>query len=414
MTNFASNIDHIAKLDNSFAMSLALTVNNVVLRVGNTYDVSTTVSIYNRTTSITEHKTIIGTLSTTDIDTYLTSIKTQLELAYPVTVSHSTSIGINSVAISNIINVGLIVNTSGYYVRNMEMSISLSGVQQYSIDATLISPIELTPTMLNITPEVLASLNTITTVAVTQVGIVAAQASAASASAASALNSLNTLNAAYTGSDLLTKIKTVDGTGSGLDADLLEGMQPLELPISTATQSALDLKAPLVSPSFITPALGTPSSGNLANCTFPTLNQNTTGTSSSVTGIVSGANGGTGIANTGHTIILGGNLTTSGAFSTTLTSIAETIVTLPTSGTLSTLAGTETLSNKTLVAPSLTGIPTAPTAIAGTNTTQLATTEYVLANSVQATEYATSTIGGIIKMRIDGSTLYITNNGLDA
>jgi hypothetical protein len=32
------------------------------------------------------------------------------------------------------------------------------------------------------------------------------------------------------------------------------------------------------SPSLTTPALGTPASGNLANCTFPTLNQDTTGT----------------------------------------------------------------------------------------------------------------------------------------
>jgi len=41
-------------------------------------------------------------------------------------------------------------------------------------------------------------------------------------------------------------------------------------------------------------ALGTPSSGTLTNCTFPTLNQNTTGTASNVTGTVLVANGGTG------------------------------------------------------------------------------------------------------------------------
>lgn len=41
-------------------------------------------------------------------------------------------------------------------------------------------------------------------------------------------------------------------------------------------------------------ALGTPSSGVLTNCTFPTLNQNTTGTASNVTGTVAIANGGTG------------------------------------------------------------------------------------------------------------------------
>lgn len=41
-------------------------------------------------------------------------------------------------------------------------------------------------------------------------------------------------------------------------------------------------------------ALGTPSSGTLTNCTFPTLNQNTTGTAANVTGVVAAANGGTG------------------------------------------------------------------------------------------------------------------------
>ena len=36
------------------------------------------------------------------------------------------------------------------------------------------------------------------------------------------------------------------------------------------------------SPTLVTPALGTPASGNLANCTFPTLNQNTTGSAGSL------------------------------------------------------------------------------------------------------------------------------------
>ncbi len=68
----------------------------------------------------------------------------------------------------------------------------------------------------------------------------------------------------------------------------------------------------------------------------------------SLAGILLGANGGTGIANTGKTITLGGNLVTSGAFATTLTSTNTTAVTLPTTGTLATLAGTETLTNKTI------------------------------------------------------------------
>lgn len=44
-----------------------------------------------------------------------------------------------------------------------------------------------------------------------------------------------------------------------------------------------------------------------------------------------------------------------------------------------TLNGTQTLTNKTLTSPALTGTPTAPTAAGGTNTTQVATTAFVAA-----------------------------------
>lgn len=39
----------------------------------------------------------------------------------------------------------------------------------------------------------------------------------------------------------------------------------------------------LTSPTFTSPVLGTPSSGTLTNCTFPTLNQNTTGSAATLT-----------------------------------------------------------------------------------------------------------------------------------
>ena len=63
---------------------------------------------------------------------------------------------------------------------------------------------------------------------------------------------------------------------------------------------------------------------------------------------VAGQYGGTGVANTGKTITLGGNLTTSGANAVTFTSTGTTSVTLPTTGTLATLAGSESLTNKTI------------------------------------------------------------------
>ena len=52
------------------------------------------------------------------------------------------------------------------------------------------------------------------------------------------------------------------------------------------------------SPTLVTPVLGTPTSGNLANCTFPTLNQNTTGTAAGLSATLAVASGGTGLTST--------------------------------------------------------------------------------------------------------------------
>jgi hypothetical protein len=90
-------------------------------------------------------------------------------------------------------------------------------------------------------------------------------------------------------------------------------------------------------------ASATPAWGAIQSSDVPTLNQNTTGTAANVTGIVAPANGGTGVANNAAS-----TLTISGAHPVDLTVSASTNVTLPASGTLSTLGGVETLTNKTI------------------------------------------------------------------
>lgn len=105
-----------------------------------------------------------------------------------------------------------------------------------------------------------------------------------------------------------------------------------------------------------------PTTGTLVNSDVATLSSLvsigtvTTGTWNG--SIIGGQYGGTGVNNSGKTITLGGNLVTSGAYAVTLTATDTTNVTLPTTGTLATLAGSESLTNKKLGSLTTDGIVT--------------------------------------------------------
>jgi len=98
--------------------------------------------------------------------------------------------------------------------------------------------------------------------------------------------------------NLSTGNVTVNSSGGNLVATVLPGTTAHVMCIGTALTTAADWDADFTafstvtgtgsnvlsnSPTLVTPALGTPSSGNLANCTFPTLNQNTTGSAATLT-----------------------------------------------------------------------------------------------------------------------------------
>lgn len=139
-------------------------------------------------------------------------------------------------------------------------------------------------------------------------------------------------------------------------------------------------------------AISLPATGLLIyNTTTSLFNFYNLGWNNFVTGLVLPINGGTGIANSNLA-----TLALPGAFATTITTTAVTDITLPKTGTLfgtevgSILSAqiqnslTDEAGSGKLVfseSPTFTGISVAPTAAVGTNTAQLATTAFVLANS---------------------------------
>lgn len=104
-------------------------------------------------------------------------------------------------------------------------------------------------------------------------------------------------------------------------------------------------------------------------------------TSSDISGVIAPSKGGTGIANNDASTI-----TRTGAHALTLTTSATTSLTLPTSGTLATLAGTETLTNKTLSGNIATNL------VSGAATVTLPTTTGTLATLANAETLTNKTL----------------------
>ncbi len=86
----------------------------------------------------------------------------------------------------------------------------------------------------------------------------------------------------------LSRDVVLESSNSGSLVNFAAGLKevfvayPAERAVFTDVAQTLTNKT-LDSPTLVTPALGTPASGNLANCTFPTLNQNTTGSAATFT-----------------------------------------------------------------------------------------------------------------------------------
>lgn len=170
----------------------------------------------------------------------------------------------------------------------------------------------------------------------------------------------NALVAAFDASSGHTHDGSVGG-GAKIVASALNGLTALTTGIVAQTAATTFAARTLTgTANRVTITNGTGVAGNptvdistsyVGQATIVTVGTITTGTWNGT--ILTGQYGGTGVANTGKTITLGGNLVTSGAFATTLTVTNTTNVTLPVSGTLATLDGSETFTNKIISSSTL-------------------------------------------------------------
>ena len=148
-----------------------------------------------------------------------------------------------------------------------------------------------------------------------------------------------TIQPAYGGTGLITFVAADNALYSSGATTLTAGTLPVlagGTGVTTATGTGSVVRA--TSPTLVTPALGTPASGTLTNCTFPTLNQNTTGSAGSVANTLTIGTGLSGtsyngsaavtIANSGVTsAVAGTGITVSGATGAVTFSIGQAVAT---------------------------------------------------------------------------------------
>jgi hypothetical protein len=139
------------------------------------------------------------------------------------------------------------------------------------------------------------------------------------------------------------------------------------------------------SPTLVTPALGTPSSGTLTNCTFPTLNQNTTGSAATLT--------------TGRTIAITGDL----AYTSPSFNGSANVTAAGTLATVNSNVGSFTSANITVNAKGLiTAAANGSAAVIGTTTQVAYNNAGTMAGSANLTFNGTNlTCGGTVTANSD-------------
>jgi hypothetical protein len=190
-------------------------------------------------------------------------------------------------------------------------------------------------------------------------------------------------------------VGSVTGLGTGV-ATFLATPSSANLASAMTDETGTGALVFATSPTFVTPILGVPQSGDFSIGTFtwPTFNQNTTGTASNVTGIVAVVNGGTGT--TTPSLVAGTNVSITGTWPN------QTINSSNPGGTVTSVAAT---------VPSFLSISGSPITSSGTLAITYSGTALPIANGGTGETTANTAFNALAPSQTANSGKYLTTDG---
>jgi hypothetical protein len=198
-----------------------------------------------------------------------------------------------------------------------------------------------------------------------------------------------------TNTTITPAVGSITGLGTGV-ATFLATPSSVNLATAVTDETGSGALVFATSPTLVTPILGTPQSGNFStgSFTWPTFNQNTTGTADNVTGIVAVANGGTGTAT--PSLVAGTNVTITGTWPN------QTINSSNPGGTVTSVAAT---------VPSFLSVTGSPITSSGTLAISYSGTALPIANGGTGETTANTAFNALAPSQTSNSGKYLTTDG---
>ena len=198
-----------------------------------------------------------------------------------------------------------------------------------------------------------------------------------------------------TNTTITPAVGSITGLATGV-ATFLATPSSANLAAAMTDETGTGLLVFATSPTLVTPILGVPQSGDFSTgaFTWPTFNQNTTGTASNVTGIVAVANGGTGTAT--PALVAGTNVSITGAWPN------QTINSSNPSGTVTSVAAT---------VPSFLSITGSPITTSGTLAITYSGTALPILNGGTGETTANAAFNALAPSQAANSGKYLTTDG---